>query len=212
MDAVADRLSATRRAFAELHLEGCFAIPNPWDLGSVRLLEELGFPALATTSAGFAFSRGRPDALDALSVDDVLEHLGEVASASRLPVNADFQSGYADDPDGVADNVRRAVEAGVAGLSIEDAAGSDALFGLEEAVARIGAARAAIDESGAEVLLTARAECFLVGHDEPLAESARRLEAYAAAGADVLFRRASATRRTSARSFVRSRRSRSTCS
>jgi 2-methylisocitrate lyase-like PEP mutase family enzyme len=176
-----------RHTFADLHRGGCFAIPNPWDRGSVRLLEELGFKALATTSAGFSFSQGLPDALDVLSFEEVLEHIAEIASVSRLPVNADFQSGYAAEADGLADNVRRCVATGVAGLSIEDAAGGDTLFELEEAVERVNAARGAIDESGPEVLLTARAECFLVGDPDPLAESARRLEAYAAAGADVLF-------------------------
>ena len=122
-----------------------------------------------------------------LRVEQVLEHIAEIASVSRLPVNADFQSGYAKDPEGVADNVRRCISTGVAGLSIEDATGADALFELEEAVERVRAARAAIDESGPDVMLTARAECFLVGHPEPLAESVRRLEAYAVAGADVLF-------------------------
>jgi 2-methylisocitrate lyase-like PEP mutase family enzyme len=178
---------ALRRTFAELHREGCFVIPNPWDRGSVRLLEELGFQALATTSAGFAFSRGRPDTLDALSVADVLAHVEDLVSISRLPVSADFQSGYGEDPGEVAENVGRCAATGVAGLSIEDAAGADALFGLGEAVERVQAARAAIDRAGPGVLLTARAECFLVGHPDPLAEAARRLQAYAAAGADVLF-------------------------
>jgi len=162
-------------------------MPNPWDLGGVRLLEELGFAALATTSAGFAFSRGLPDALSSFGVEEALAHIAEIAGASRLPVNADFQSGYAADSGGVAENVRRCAATGVAGLSIEDATGADALFGLGEAVERVQAARAAVDEAGPGVLLTARAECFLVGHPDPLAESARRLEAYAAAGADVLF-------------------------
>lgn len=165
-----------RRTFVDLHRDGCFAIPNPWDRGSVRLLEELGFKALATTSAGFSFSKGLPDAFDVLSVEEVLEHIAEIVSVSRLPVNADFQSGYASDPDGVADNVRRCVVTGIAGLSIEDATGADALFDLKEAVKRVRAARSAIGESGPDVLLTARAECFLVGHPNPLTESVRRLE------------------------------------
>src|SRR5215831_7141857 len=179
--------NSLRHTFADLHRDGCFAIPNPWDRGSVRLLEELGFKALATTSAGFSFSRGLPDALDALTVEEVLAHVADVVSVSRLPVNADFQSGYASDPDGVAENVRRCVSTGVAGLSIEDAAGAGALFEREEAVERVRAARGAIDESAPDVLLTARAECFLTDHPDPLAESVWRLEAYAAAGADVLF-------------------------
>ena len=173
--------------FRELHERGCFVIPNPWDPGSVRALESLGFQALATTSAGFAFSRGRPDALDALSVQDVLDHVAEIVAAAGVPVNADFQSGYADTSDGVAENVRRCVATGVAGLSIEDATGGDALYERGEAVQRVRAARAAIDETGTGVLLTARAECFLVGHPDPLAESIARLRAYAEAGADVLF-------------------------
>jgi 2-methylisocitrate lyase-like PEP mutase family enzyme len=162
-------------------------MPNPWDAGSVRIFEALGFPALATTSAGYSFSRGLPDAVDVLAVDEVIGHVAEIATTARVPVNADFQSGYASDPEGVADNVRRCVMTGVAGLSIEDATGADALFGRQEAVERVRAARAAIDAAGGEVLLTARAECFLVGRRDPLAEALARLEAYADAGADVLF-------------------------
>jgi 2-methylisocitrate lyase-like PEP mutase family enzyme len=176
-----------RSSFAALHTRGCFVIPNPWDAGSARALEAIGFKALATTSAGLSFSRGLPDALDVLGVDEVIEHVAEIVAATELPVNADFQSGYATDAAGVAENVRRCVESGVAGLSIEDARGADALFAIEEAVERVAAARSAIDSAGADVLLTARAECFLVGHPDPLAESLRRLTAYAAAGADVLF-------------------------
>ncbi len=172
--------------FRALHEQGCFAIPNPWDPGTVRALEALGFEALATTSAGFAFSRGRPDALDALDVRQVLDHVAELAAAARVPVNADFQSGYADTAEGVAQNVRRCAATGVAGLSIEDATG-EGLYSLAEAAERVRAARRAIDESGTGVLLTARAECFLVGSPDPLAESIERLQAYAAAGADVLF-------------------------
>lgn len=162
-------------------------IPNPWDVGTVRALEELGFQALATTSAGFAFSRGLPDAPDAVGVDEVLGHIAEIVDAAHVPVTADFQSGYGPDPESVAANVRRCVEVGVAGLSIEDAAGGGDLFELPEAVERVRAARDAIDSAAEDVLLTARAECFLVGHSEPLAESIRRLESYADAGADVLY-------------------------
>ncbi len=179
--------AATRARFRALHERGCFVIPNPWDVGSARVLERLGFEALATTSAGFAFSRGLPDAVDALTLDEVIAHVRELVEATALPVNADFQSGYAATSDGVAESVRRCVGTGVAGLSIEDATASDALFELEQAVERVAAARAAIDSAGADVLLTARAECFLVGHPEPLAESIRRLQAYSDAGADVLF-------------------------
>lgn len=162
-------------------------IPNPWDVGTVRALEGLGFPALATTSAGHSYSRGLPDALDVLPVDDVLRHIAEIVDAANVPVNADFQSGYGADPESVADNVRRCVEAGVAGLSIEDAADTGGLFDVPEAVERLRAARDAIDSTGEDVLLTGRAECFLVGHPDPLRESIRRLEAYAQAGADVLY-------------------------
>ena len=173
--------------FRELHAGGCFAIPNPWDPGSVRALEALGFQALATTSAGFSFSRARPDALGALGVDEVLDHIAEIAAVATVPVHADFQSGYAERSDGVAANVRRCLAGGVAGLSIEDASGGDALYRREEAVDRVRAARAAVEESGTGALLTARAECFLVGHPDPLAEAIARLHDYAEAGADVLF-------------------------
>ena len=181
--------AARRLAFRALHQQGCFVIPNPWDPGSARYLRQLGFQALATTSAGLAFSRGLPDSSRAMPLDAVLGHIADIVSAVDLPVNADFESGYADDPDGVAASVRRCVATGVAGLSIEDATGDRArpLHDLPLAVERLAAARAAIDESGTGVLLTARAECFLVGHDDPLRESIRRLTAYAQAGADVLF-------------------------
>lgn len=175
-----------REAFRALHADGCFVMPNPWDRGSVRLLQDLGFPALATTSAGFAFSRGLPDSPDALELEAVLGHLAELVEAAGVPVNADFQAGYAETAAGVAENVRRCAETGVAGLSIEDR-GSGALFDLEHALERLAAARAALDASGTGVLLTARAECFLTGHPSPLQEATRRLRAYAAAGADVVF-------------------------
>jgi 2-methylisocitrate lyase-like PEP mutase family enzyme len=176
-----------RATFRKLHQSGCFVIPNPWDIGTARYLRYLGFQALATTSAGFAFSRGLPDG--AAPRDTVLAHVAEIVAAVDLPVNADFESGYAHDPEGVAENVRLCVATGVAGLSIEDATGDRAtpLYDLPLAVERIRAARSAIDASGSGVLLTARAECFLVGHAEPLKESIRRLEAYAEAGADVLY-------------------------
>ena len=181
--------SARRETFRALHERGCFVMPNPWDPGSARYLHSLGFQAVATTSAGFAFSRGLPDSSHAVPVDAVLGHIADIVNAVDLPVNADFESGYADSPDGVAVNVRRCVATGVAGLSIEYATGdrTHPLYELPVAVERIKGARAAIDESGASVQLTARAECFLVGHDDPLKESIRRLNAYAAAGADVLF-------------------------
>jgi 2-methylisocitrate lyase-like PEP mutase family enzyme len=181
--------AARREAFRKLHENGCFVIPNPWDPGTARYLRHLGFKELATTSAGFAFSRGLPDTPGAVSRDLMLDHIAEIVAAVELPINADFQAGYADEPEGVAANVRLCVETGVAGLSIEDATGrrEQPLYELPLAVERIRAARAAIDASGADVLLTARAECYLVGHPEPLKESIRRLEAYAVAGADVLY-------------------------
>jgi len=164
-------------------------MPNPWDIGTARYLQSLGFPAVATSSAGFAFSRGLPDSVLALSRDVVIGHVAEIVAAVDVPVNADFQSGYGDTPDAVADSVRRCVETGVAGLSIEDATGDPKmpLYELPEAVDRLRAARAAIDSSGSGVLLTGRAECFLVRHPDALRESIRRLQAYAEAGADVLF-------------------------
>jgi 2-methylisocitrate lyase-like PEP mutase family enzyme len=182
-------LSSRRAAFRTLHESGCFVIPNPWDAGTARALALLGFPALASTSAGFGFSRGLPDSPTALGPDAVLDHLAELVAATDLPVNADFQSGYAADADGVARNVHRCAETGVAGLSIEDTTGAAGrpLFELEEAVERVRAARAALDSSSPDVLLTARAECFLVDHPDPLGEAIRRLEAYAEAGADVLY-------------------------
>jgi 2-methylisocitrate lyase-like PEP mutase family enzyme len=174
-----------RAAFRKLHESGCFVIPNPWDIGTARYLRHLGFQALATTSAGFSFSAGLPDADWAVPLDLVLKHIAEIVSATDLPVNADFESGYSHEPKGVAANVRLCVETGVAGLSIEDATGDreKPLYDLALAVERIQAARSAIGEA----LLTARAECFLVGHPEALRESIRRLQAYAEAGADVLY-------------------------
>jgi 2-methylisocitrate lyase-like PEP mutase family enzyme len=152
-------------------------------------LQHLGFKALATTSAGFAFSRGLPDGEGAVSRDAMLGNIAEIASAVGVPVNADFQSGYADDPETVAANVRLCISTGVAGLSIEDNTGDRAkpLYDIPMAVERIKAARSAIDSSEAGVLLTARAECYLVGHPEPFKESIRRLQRYAEAGADVLY-------------------------
>jgi 2-methylisocitrate lyase-like PEP mutase family enzyme len=178
-----------RQAFRALHATGCFVMPNPWDVGSARYLQHLGFPALATTSAGFAFSQGLPDSELALSRDRNLTHIAEIAAAADVPINADFASGYGRAPEDVADSVTRCVATGVAGLSIEDATGDplSPLYDLPFAVERVRAARQAIDESGANVMLTARAECYLVGHSDALRESARRLQAYADAGADVLF-------------------------
>jgi len=175
-----------RRRFRQMHEAGCFVIPNPWDIGSARWLQGLGFAALATTSSGLAWSLGRAD--NRISRDQALAHLRELVAATDVPVNADFENGFAADAPGVAASVRLAVATGVAGLSIEDSSGDPArpLFGLDDAVSRLRAARTAIDEAGGEVLLVGRAECFLVGQPD-LAETIRRLQAYAAAGADVLY-------------------------
>jgi 2-methylisocitrate lyase-like PEP mutase family enzyme len=178
-----------RRAFRRLHEAGCFVMPNPWDVGAARYLQHLGFPALATTSAGFAFSQGLPDSDVAVSRDRSLAHIAEITASVEVPVNADFQSGYGVEPQEVADSVTRCVATGVAGLSVEDSTGepSSPLYELRLAVERIHAARQAIDRSGCDVLLTARAECYHVGHPDAFRESLRRLHAYAEAGADVLF-------------------------
>ena len=173
-----------RQTFRELHRGGCFAIPNPWDIGSARYLQHLGFKAIATTSAGFAFSRGLPDG--SVGRDEMLGHIKELVDATDLPVNADFENGYADDPDGVAESVRLCVDTGVAGLSIEDSTGrkEQPLYDVDLAVERIRAARKAIGDSG--TLLVARAECFLVGVTN-IDEVIRRLTAYTNAGADCLY-------------------------
>ena len=184
-------LAARRKAFRALHERGCFVIPNPWDVGSARYLQHLGFPALATTSAGFAFSQGLADSGDdaVVSRDRNLAYIADIAAAVDLPVSADFMSGYGTKPEDVAQSVTRSVATGVAGLSIEDATGnsSSPLYDLPVAAERVRAARQAIDQSGEDVLLTARAECYHVGHPDPFRESVRRLQAYVAAGADVLF-------------------------
>lgn len=172
--------------FRRLHADGCFVMPNPWDVGSARALRGLGFPALATTSAGFAWTLGRPDT--GVVLDEVLAHLTAVAGAVDVPVNADFEGGYAVEPEDVAANVGAAVRTPIAGLSIEDATGDPErpLFDLDLAVDRIRAARQAIDASGTGVLLTGRSEGFVVGHPD-LADTIRRLQAYAEAGADCLY-------------------------
>ena len=188
------------RQFRELHESGCFVLPNPWDAGSAVYLERLGFKALATTSAGFAFSQGLADGPQFVSRDMMLGHFREIAAASNLPVNADFQNGYADDASTVAENVRLCVATGVAGLSVEDATGVSAkpLYDFDLAVERIKAARAAIgsvSEPGAvatgpsdsSVVLTARCEAYLVGDSDPLRTSLDRLIAFADAGADCLY-------------------------
>jgi 2-methylisocitrate lyase-like PEP mutase family enzyme len=175
-----------RRTFQQLHVDGCFAIPNPWDVGSARFLQGLGFKALATTSSGFAWSRGHPDG--GTTRDSVLAHLEEIVAATDLPVNADFENGFALDAAGVAESVRLAIATGVAGLSIEDSTGDAAmpLYDLDTAVERIRSARGAIDKAGGDALLVGRAECFLHGRPD-LEETIGRLKAYAQAGADCLY-------------------------
>ena len=182
MPTIADK----RAAFARLHEHGCFLLPNPWDAGSARYLESLGFKALATTSAGFAWSRARPD--NGINREMALAHLAELVAVTEVPLNADFESGFAPDAAGVADSVRLAIDTGIAGLSIEDSTGlpDRPLYGLDEAVERVRAARRAIDQAGGDVLLVGRAECFLVGRPD-LDETLGRLVAYANAGADCLY-------------------------
>ncbi len=177
-----------RRTFRRLHESGCFVIPNPWDAGTARYLQHLGFKALATTSSGAAFSMALPDADWALTRDPMRAHIRGIVEASDVPVNADFESGYADEPADLAENVRLCVETGVAGLSIEDSTGqaSQPLYAFDLAVARIRAARAAIDRAGGDVLLVGRTEGFIAGVPD-LEEALRRLKAYAAAGADCLY-------------------------
>ena len=182
MTAAADR----RQAFLKLHESGCFVIPNPWDPGSARVLAQLGFVALATTSSGFAWSIGRPD--NGVTLDEALAHFRAIADSADVPVNADFEGGFAIAPAGVATNVARAITTGIAGISIEDSTGVDSnpLFDFALAVERIKAARRAIDESGTRTVLTARSEGFIVGRPD-LAETIRRLTAFAEAGADCLY-------------------------
>lgn len=172
--------------FRELHQSGCFVIPNPWDPGSARMLEQLGFQAIATTSSGFAWSLGRAD--NHVTLDEALAHLRVMSAAVTIPVNADFEAGFAVKPDDVAANVQLAAQTGISGLSIEDSTGQAAhpLFDFELAVERIAASRRAIDSAGTAVLLTARSEGFLVGRAD-LGETIRRLTAYAEAGADCLY-------------------------
>lgn len=174
-------------AFQRLHAAGCFVLPNPWDAGTAIYLHRLGFQALATTSAGYAFSCGKSDG--AVPQDEMLMHIRKVVAATPLPVNADFLAGFADAPEEVGANVALCVATGVAGLSIEDSAGTDhpGIYDEKLAVARLKAARRAIDESGTGVVLTGRCEAFLVGTPEPFHTSLARLVAYADAGADCLY-------------------------
>ena len=174
------------RTFRSLHDAGCFVMPNPWDAGSARALEQMGFKALATTSAGFAWTRGRAD--NQVTLDQVLEHLRVVAAAVSVPVNADFEGAFAVEPEAVATNVRSAAATGIAGLSIEDSTGDplDPLHDFDLAVERVRAARRAIDESGTGIVLTGRSEGFVVGRPD-IDDTIRRLRAYAEAGADCLY-------------------------
>jgi 2-methylisocitrate lyase-like PEP mutase family enzyme len=175
-----------RATFRKLHAQGCFVIPNPWDVGSARYLQGLGFKALASTSAGFAFTQGLADG--AVPRAMMLAHFREIAAVTDVPLNADFEGGFADAPEGVAESVKLCVETGVAGLSIEDSTSDPAvpLYDFELALARVRAARAAIDAAGGEVMFTARSEGFIRGRPD-LEETMRRLKAFAAAGADCLY-------------------------
>jgi 2-methylisocitrate lyase-like PEP mutase family enzyme len=175
-----------RRAFRALHQSGCFVIPNPWNVGTARYLQSQGFKALATTSSGFAHAQGYADG--AMSRDMVLAHLRELANAVDVPVNADFESGFADDPEGIGESFRLAIDTGIAGVSIEDSTGDGAnpLYDFDAALARVRAARAAIEKAGGDVVFTARSEGFIVGRPD-LDETIRRLKAYAAAGADCCY-------------------------
>jgi len=173
--------------FRALHQSGCFVLPNPWDIGTAIYLERLGFKALATTSAGFAFSRGKPDG--GVPRDEMLAHIREIVNATALPVNADFMAGYADEPEEVAANVRLCIDTGVAGLSIEDNSGrrDSPLYEKKLATQRVRATRAAIDDSKNAVVLIGRCEAWLVGDPNPLHTALDRLPAYAEAGADCLY-------------------------
>jgi 2-methylisocitrate lyase-like PEP mutase family enzyme len=186
MPHVRPSIADKRRTFHKLHDAGCFVLPNPWDVGSARFLQGLGFKALATTSSGFAWSHGHRDG--GMSRDRVLDHLTDMVEATDLPINADFENGFAPDAAGVAESVRLAVESGVAGLSIEDSTGdaSQPLYEVDTAVDRIRAARKAIDKAGGDTLLVGRAECFLHGRPD-IEHTIQRLKAYANAGADCLY-------------------------
>jgi 2-methylisocitrate lyase-like PEP mutase family enzyme len=175
--------------FRALHESGCFVLPNPWDIGTALDLQHLGFKALATTSSGFAFTQGLQDSVLVIKREQMLAHLSDMSAATPLPLNADFQNGYADSPEDVAASVSLCIKTGVAGLSIEDATGQEVspLYETSLAIARIKAARHAIDKSGMHVVLTARCEAALVGHPKPLEVALERLVAFAAAGADCLY-------------------------
>jgi 2-methylisocitrate lyase-like PEP mutase family enzyme len=174
------------QTFRDLHQAGCFVIPNPWDIGSARLLAQLGFPALATTSSGFAWSLGRRD--NHVSLADALAHFRSIAASVEVPVNGDFEGGFAIEPEQVGTNIRKATATGIAGVSIEDSTGdtSQPLFDFQLSVERVSAARRAIDDSKTGILLTGRSEGFIVGRPD-LRQTIRRLTAYAEAGADCLY-------------------------
>jgi 2-methylisocitrate lyase-like PEP mutase family enzyme len=183
---MSDSVQAKRAAFRALHEQGCFVLPNPWDVGSARMLQGLGFQALATTSSGHAWSLGRPDGTASRAA--ILEHVRSLVEATELPVNLDFEDGFAQHPEGVAESVRLAIATGVAGVSIEDSTGDPArpVRDIDDAIARVRAARSAIDASGEDVLLVGRAENFFLGRPD-LADTITRLQAYAEAGADCLY-------------------------
>lgn len=178
--------SEKRALFRDLHRSGCFVVPNPWDVGGAKALERMGFQAIATTSAGYAWSQGRADGQ--LTLNDVLAHMRHMAEGSDLPVNADFESGFAETLENLAENIRRAVQTGVAAISIEDATGDAGapLMELNEAVQRMKTARATIDEMGGDTMLIGRAENFFVGRPD-LDDTIARLKAYSEAGADCLY-------------------------
>ncbi len=179
------RFAARRAAFRKMHESGCFILPNPWDAGSAHALYTLGFKALATTSSGHAWAHARPDG--GMSIGQVLAHCREIVEATPLPVNVDFEDGHAEDLATLTDHVRACIETGVAALSIEDSDHHHRLYDFDTALARLQAARAAIDASGQDVMLVGRTQCFITGHPDPLPEAIKRLQAYAAAGADCLY-------------------------
>ena len=186
MTSQAPSVADKRSTFHAMHQAGCFVIPNPFDVGTARYLESMGFKALATTSSGFAWTKAKPD--NGITRDMAIAHLHEMVAGTKVPINADFEAGFAHDAAGVAESVRLAVETGVAGLSIEDSTGvaTAPLYEMEQAVERIRAARRAIDAAGGDTLLVGRAECFLVGRPD-LDETIARLKAYSSAGADCLY-------------------------
>jgi 2-methylisocitrate lyase-like PEP mutase family enzyme len=180
---VPDPIAARRSNFRKLHEQGCFLLPNPWDLGGAVRLAAMGFKAIASSSSACAMALGRSDYH--ITLEEALEHLRMLVAATDLPVNADFESGFADEPARVAENVRKAIATGIAGVSIEDRRGTF-LYADKEAVARITAAKAAIRDSGEDVMLVARTEAYLLGHTDPKPVIARLIQ-FAEAGADCLY-------------------------